>query len=199
RSSSWLVTMNGIAEAAYLLDDADTAARVYEQLRPYAALPMLVSLGVACFGSVQHALGVAALTAGRLDQAVKHLRAAVEDNLALRHWPALINSRLQYARALTRRGQPADAQLARRELATAHDEAAALGIAVPDHLSQPPTEPLAATCTRAGQHWRIDYGRRTVLVPHSVGMLHLAVLLANPGREIPALDLAAGVATRQRV
>jgi hypothetical protein len=33
-----------------------------------------------------------------------------------------------------------------------------------------------------------------VLVEHSVGLLHLAVLIANPGQEIPAIELAAGVA-----
>src|SRR5262249_4081603 len=34
---------------------------------------------------------------------------------------------------------------------------------------------------------------RAVLVAHSVGMLHLSVLLANPGREIPAAELVSGV------
>ena len=38
RSSSWLVTMNGIVEAAYVLEDAAVAARAYELLRPYAHL-----------------------------------------------------------------------------------------------------------------------------------------------------------------
>jgi tetratricopeptide (TPR) repeat protein len=50
------------------------------------------------------------------------------------------------------------------------------------------------TCARHGQRWRIEYGHRTALVAHSVGMLHLAVLLANPGQEIPAIELATGVA-----
>jgi hypothetical protein len=31
-------------------------------------------------------------------------------------------------------------------------------------------------------------------VEHRVGLLHLAVLIANPGQEIPAIELAAGVA-----
>ena len=65
---------------------------------------------------------------------------------------------------------------------------------VRDRLHQP-AEPATMTCGRHGQHWRIGYGRRTVPVPHSVGMLHLAVLLANPGQDIPALELASGVAT----
>src|SRR5262249_50443290 len=46
---------------------------------------------------------------------------------------------------------------------------------------------------RHGTRWRIDLGQRDVVVDHSVGMLHLAVLTANPGAEIAATDLAAGV------
>jgi hypothetical protein len=84
RSSSWLVTMNGIVEAAHLIRDADTAAQAYKLLKPFARLPMVASLGAVCFGSVQHALGVAALTIGDADRAVEHLRAAVERNVDLR-------------------------------------------------------------------------------------------------------------------
>jgi len=42
--------------------------------------------------------------------------------------------------------------------------------------------------------WQIDLGDRSVLVGNSVGMLHLAVLITNPGKEIPAAELVAGVA-----
>src|SRR4029077_9533786 len=82
-SSSWLVTMNGIVEAAYLLEDADVAARAYDLLRPYAHLPMVGGLGVTCFGATQQALGTAALTSRDPGVAVDHLRAAVQHNLAL--------------------------------------------------------------------------------------------------------------------
>ena len=49
-----------------------------------------------------------------------------------------------------------------------------------------------ATCTREGRRWRIRLGSRSVLVEHRIGMLHLAVLLANPGIEIPSIELAIG-------
>jgi hypothetical protein len=194
RSSTWLVAMNGAVEAAYLLDDAGTAARAYELLRPYAHLPMMASLGVACFGSVHQALGVAALTTGELDLAVEHLSEAVRHNLALRHWPAVATARLRYAQALARRGRSGDAAVWRQARAVAAQEAVALGIPVPDDagVSEPPE--LPAVCTRQGRTWRVDWGHRGVVVEHSVGMLHLAVLLANPGREIRAVDLARGPA-----
>ncbi|GAA2362168.1 hypothetical protein [Dactylosporangium salmoneum] len=155
-SGSWLVTMHGIVEAARILGDADLAAEAYELLRPHAELPAMVSLGIACFGSVHHALGVAAATFGRRDLAEEHLTRAVERNRALGHWPAAEESR----RALERLA---------------------------------PAEPERASCVRERQHWRLEWGGRPVLVENSVGMLHLAVLLANAGTEIPAVELAMGV------
>ena len=200
-SSSWLVTMNGIVEAAYLLEEADVAARAYELLRPYAHLPMIGSLGITCFGSVQHALGVAALTSGQLDLAIEHLTAAVPHNLALAHWPALVASRQRLAQAHARRGSPGDAGAARRELDAAAAEAASAGLPVPDHPVSGPfaaaASPAAAEeahCQRAGRKWRLTLRNRSVLVEDSIGMVHLAVLIANPRHEIQAADLVAGLA-----
>ncbi|UQU63027.1 hypothetical protein COUCH_28920 [Couchioplanes caeruleus] len=51
-----------------------------------------------------------------------------------------------------------------------------------------------ATCTREGHGWRITLGARSTVVRHSIGMLHLVVLLANPNVEVRAVDLVAGVA-----
>ncbi|MFJ4848663.1 MULTISPECIES: hypothetical protein [unclassified Streptomyces] len=188
RSSSWMVTMHGVAEAAYLLDDTATAARVYELLSPYGHLPMVGSLAVACFGSAQHALGVAALTTGDVDRAVAHLRDAVRQNLALAHWPAVTASRERLATALERAGRPAEADAVRQEMAAVAEQSA--GPPVDDRGSAPsPT----AVCTRLGRKWRIGLGGRSVLVEHSVGMLHLVVLIANPRQEIRAVDLVAGL------
>jgi hypothetical protein len=197
RSSSWLVTMNGIVEAAFLLDEADVAARAYELLRPYAPLPMVGSLGITCFGSTQHALGVASLTSGHLDRAVEHLRAAVQHNLALAHWPAVLASRRRLAEAYRRRGLPTDAGAASRELDTARREAAELGLSF---SGSPAPEPPGgagrgnAECHRVGRKWQLTLGDHRVLADDSVGMAHLAVLIANPRRDIQAVDLVAGLA-----
>jgi hypothetical protein len=196
RSSTWLVTMSGIAEAAHLLGDSDVAARVYELVLPYADLPVMVSLGVACFGSAHHMLGVAAMTAGYPDRAVDHLREAIRANLATMHWPAVTASREQYARALALRGKPGDADAARDAWAAAREDAAVLGIVLADPHAEPggATEatPAGAVCVRTGESWRIEWGERTATVGHSVGMAHLAALLANPGTELHAAELVAG-------
>jgi hypothetical protein len=193
RSSSWLGTMNGVVETAFLLGDADVSARAYELLVPYASLPMVGSLCVTCFGSVHQGLGVASLTSGHLDRAVDHLRAAVHDNLALAHWPAVVAARQRLAQAYRRRGKPGDAEAARAELETAAGEAAALGLPAPDTGASRPSG-LFAECHRVGRKWRVAWRDRSVLTEDSIGMAHLAVLVANPRQEIPAADLAAGLA-----
>jgi tetratricopeptide (TPR) repeat protein len=193
RSSSWLATMNGIVEAAYLLGDADVSARAYELLRPHAGLPMLGSLGITCFGSVQHALGVASLTSGHPDRAIDHLRAAVRHNLALAHWPAVAVSRQRLAQAYRRRGQPGDADAARDELERAASEAPTPGLPAPDSSARESVGPHAE-CRRAGRKWRLAWRDRSVLMEDSIGLAHLAVLVANPRQEILAADLAAGLA-----
>jgi hypothetical protein len=195
RSSSWLVTMNGVVEAAYLLEEPDVAARAYELLRPHAHLPMIGSLGITCFGSVQHALGVAALTSRQLDLAIEHLTTAVQHNLALAHWPALVASRQRLAQAHALRGSPGDADAAHRELDAATTEAASAGLPVPDYPAATPAPALAvAEIQRVGRKWRLTLRGRGVLVEDSIGMVHLAVLIANPRQEIQAADLVAGLA-----
>ncbi|HEX9624253.1 MAG TPA: hypothetical protein VF979_07745 [Streptosporangiaceae bacterium] len=148
RSSSWLVTMHSVVEAAHLLRDANTAGRAYDLLLPYADLPMVASLGVTCLGSVHHALGVACLTTGDLDRAVTQLRTAITRNLALAHWPAVVSSRRRLAQALTARARPSDALDASRELAAAA-EAAAVGLPVPQTPGKPSI--AIATCIRDGR------------------------------------------------
>jgi hypothetical protein len=193
RGSSWLVTMNGIAEAAYLLGDAETAQEAYNLLLPYADLPMVGGLGVTCFGSAHQALGIAALTTRHIDQAVEHLTAAVRHNLALPHWPALAFARQRLAQARQLRGRAEDAAATRRELDTARAEAAALGVSLPGDAGSAGT--TAMTCERTGRSWRLGLAGRSVVVEDSIGMLHLAVLIGNPRQEIAAADLVAGVAS----
>ncbi|MET9338939.1 hypothetical protein [Nonomuraea sp. NPDC003804] len=200
-SSTWLVSMYGAVEAAHLLQDADTSAQAYALVAPFAHLPVVASLGVACLGSAHHLLGVASMTTGDLDRAVEHLRAAVQDNLRLEHWPAIVLSRSRLGQALALRDGPRD-EAARRELARAAQEAAALGMMLPgDGLPAPVSRAGGwgggegrhrVSCRRRGRRWQVELGDRSVLVEHSVGMAHLASLLANPGYEIPAVDLAAG-------
>jgi hypothetical protein len=187
-SGGWLVSMYGMVETAYLISDADAAAEAYELLLPYADLPMMACSGIVCFGSTHHALGMAAMTTGAVDRAIEHLSEALCRNFALGHWPAVNASRLRYAEALERRGDPRDIADAFELRSRAADLARTLtGCLVPPGRSD------VASCVRHGTKWRVKLGTRGTLVGHSVGMLHLAVLIANAGAEIPAIDLVAGL------
>ncbi|MEV0975076.1 hypothetical protein [Microtetraspora glauca] len=205
RSSSWLVAMYGAVEAAHLVGDAEISAQAYALLRPFARLPVMVSLGAACFGSVHHTLGVASLTCGDVGNAVAHLGAAIRDNTALGHWPAVTLSRWRLGQALRLRDGPRD-EAAREEHAIAVRDAAELGVALPSEAGRRSVihaggsagsgvsgEAAQVVIQRRGGRWRVEMGTRAVLVGHCVGMRHLAVLLANPGHEVPAIDLAAGM------
>ncbi|HSV65717.1 MAG TPA: hypothetical protein VLJ59_07405 [Mycobacteriales bacterium] len=195
RSSSWLTAMYGVIEAAALLDDVDIAARAYALLLPYARLPMIGSLGAACFGSAHHALGVASLTTREPGQAVEHFRAAIEQNTALGHWPAAALSGHRLGQALALRGERGDDRAAEVERAAAVREATSLGttlpaIVGPDAPAETDTATDTAVCTRSGRHWRIELGGRSAVVDDSVGVRYLATLIANPAVEIPCIDLA---------
>ncbi|MFB4302461.1 hypothetical protein [Actinomadura sp. NTSP31] len=194
RSSTWLFAMYGVAEVAYLLGDADAAVQARNLLGPFAGLPAVLCLGAACLGSVRHSLGVASLTIGDADEAVRQLRQAVDDNLALGHWPAAVLSRARLGEALALRDGHAD-ETARKTLALAAQEAAELGMALPAGPSRGSAgvpRPADVAFERHGKGWRVTSGARSVAVADSVGMRHLATLVGNPGQDIPALTLAAG-------
>jgi tetratricopeptide (TPR) repeat protein len=58
--------------------------------------------------------------------------------------------------------------------------------------SVPPFTPGSAVFRRDGEYWTIRFERDAFTIRDARGMRHLATLLASPGREIHALDLAAG-------
>ncbi len=91
-------------------------------------------------------------------------------------------------------GYEDDDAAAERELQIARSEAAATGLDVvaagrfgPAHGGS-----ALATCERAGRRWRVTVASRSVLVEDSIGMLHLAVLIANPRQDVAAAELVQG-------
>ncbi len=88
-SSTWLVTLAAVIEAAVELGDTDLAEEAAALLAPYANRPIMASLAVVCFGSVHYALGRAALAVGAEATAEHHLGEAVRANEQLGHRPAL--------------------------------------------------------------------------------------------------------------
>ena len=89
-----------------------TAAEAYELLAPFADLPVMASLAVACFGSAHRPLGIAARTMGDLDRAVGHLEAASTADLALGHRPCHAIDLALLADLLEQRAGASDAERA---------------------------------------------------------------------------------------
>jgi hypothetical protein len=106
----------------------------------------------------------------------------------------VVASRLRLAEALEQRGHAEDLLAAAEHRGKAEELAETLGVAMPIGASASDSAPPSpVTLIRQGRRWRVEVGSRAVVVDHSVGMLHLAVLTANPGVEIAAVELVAGV------
>jgi DNA-binding CsgD family transcriptional regulator len=105
----YLITYAMFAELCCAFGDDEVAGVVYPALLPYADLFVCGGAGLTMLdGSVQRYLGLAALTLGRADDAVRHLRAAVaaDEREGLAACAAL--SAFDLARALAPR-DPAEA------------------------------------------------------------------------------------------
>src|SRR6266508_3936762 len=198
--SRWLVLM-AVAEVAYQLGDADAARSVRDELAPYSDRFIVAAGAVGCGGAVSRLLGLCALTLDQLDDAVGWLRAAVASNRRIGAAPFVARAQAELATALRRRAQPGDAEEARQLLAEAAKAAAELGMAVlAGDIAELQAEDAEAgpdrpRLRRDGEDWLLTVGARTTRLRHSKGLAQLAVLLANPGQEISAVELAGGIPT----
>lgn len=218
-SGTWMVGMVALVEAAVALGDEDIARQARALLEPYADLPAVAGLGIACLGSTHRTVGVAALVVGDVDAAVEWLELAVADNERLGNCPMATISRAELAGALARRGAGgtgADRSRAVGLLRQAIAEGEAMGLTGRVAAWQEQLAALAAgdageagdagrspgpvagpdpcaegVIRREGRRWVFGLGDRRVRVPHRVGLTYLAELLTHPGRRIPALTLAA--------
>jgi DNA-binding CsgD family transcriptional regulator len=125
-----LPALAGFAELAHEFDDKPTAANVYRLLSPHSDKFVCGGAGVILIeGSVHLALGLAAGTMGRVDDAVRHLRTAVDINerAGLPAWTAM--ARYHLARTLARRKRTGDELEASALAALAIATAERLGLA----------------------------------------------------------------------
>jgi tetratricopeptide (TPR) repeat protein len=196
-TSSWLLTMFVLVEAAVALDDASLASELYGILTPYAQLPVMASLGIACFGSAERPLGLAARVMGRVDDAVGHLERALASDLRLGNRPMIAITRADLAETLLMRGAPGDRITAGDLLEKAIDAAERMNLdgrlARFEQLREraaTATEPVTATCRRDGDVWELAAGDERARIAHSIGMTYLARLLEAPETDILAGQLA---------
>jgi hypothetical protein len=192
RGSVWLVTLAAVCDAANALADAEAASEAYELLVPFSTQPVLVGLGVACFGSVHRPLGIAALTFGNIDLAIDHLESAVAANLALGNLPAYVASLATAADLLVHRNDAGDSARAERLQAMADRHASECEMAADARQwlrLPPPCNVGVAKICQSAKTCTVSVGERVVVVRPTVGLRYLAELTNNPGRWISAVAL----------
>jgi DNA-binding SARP family transcriptional activator/tetratricopeptide (TPR) repeat protein len=97
-SVNWHITLCFMAHLARALGDRSRADRIHDRLLPYPGL--VLHTGPAVCGTTDHGLGLAAVAAGRLDDALEHFTRAdeLQERAGMRGW--LMFTRLERARAL---------------------------------------------------------------------------------------------------
>ncbi len=208
---TYITSLAVAAVVAYGLGDAARATILDERLEPYAGQAVRGSrLAGGCFWVVDHHLGLLAATMGRYDAAVAHFDAALRLEARMGALPYLATTRYYYAQALAARSQPGDKQQAARELDEALGLLRRLGIrplftsiSVAGAAATPiPSADVAgdtvggagvaaAVLRPEGEYWTIAWQGSTFRLRDTVGLAYLARLLATPGRELHALELAA--------
>jgi DNA-binding CsgD family transcriptional regulator len=110
----WAALLTQIGAVALLLDDTDTADRVYQELSELAPSYMADGSGaVFCGGSGQRIAGDLALATGRVDEAIRGYTDAIDMNARIGARPFLALSRLGLAKALVANGNGGDLPTAR--------------------------------------------------------------------------------------
>jgi tetratricopeptide (TPR) repeat protein len=183
--AEWLPTLCQLSEAADALDERELAQRIYPQLLPYRSLIGVEGIGAALHGSIELHLGLLARTTGNVTAAREHFAAAIDANRRL-GGPLLVARSQRELASVTE-----DETIAPRLRAESDATYRALGY--DDLASAPaPVRPAGANVFASeGEFWTLTFDGRTIRMKDAKGLRDLAKLLARPGRELGALDLAA--------
>src|SRR5947208_4112602 len=200
---AWVVSMGLLSAVAAELNDRASAAKLYDLLAPYAGRVGIAAAGLACSGSVSYHLGLLASTLGRVADAIRHYEdaATVHERMGAR--PFLAWTQLAHARLLLTRDAGARSREATALLTSALATARELGmdglVAKMCHLGldtaaavdgQEPADG-DAVFRNEGDFWTVTYAGRSARLRQGKGLCDIAILLANPGREIHVADLIA--------
>jgi len=207
RDGGWLVYTSLLAAVAAELNDRASAARLYELLLPYADRLGIVGAGLACWGSISSYLGLLASALDRVAEATRHFEDAAKVHERIGARPFLAWTQLSHARLLLTcdagaRSSEATALLA-SALATARElgmdglVAKMRGLGLEAAATVGGQEPADgdAVFRHEGDFWTVAYAGKAVRLRHGKGLGDIAILLANPGKEIHVADLIAASAS----
>ncbi len=147
---AWLPCLATQAEACAVLGVPAHASRLHRALLPYAG--QVVATGAFFSGSVDHYLGLLRTVSGQFDEAVTHLRAALEQHRRMGAVPWVARTQHRLAQALLARNGDGDHDQARDLLRQARTAARRIGMtgllalldAEPDPAPAPATHHHAA-------------------------------------------------------
>jgi DNA-binding SARP family transcriptional activator len=103
-NASWSVGMYALAMACTRLGDTDLAPRLYRALSPLENYCHVAFRGATFQGAVARTLGVLAATAGRHEEAERHLSRAIEQNESMGALPQLARAQRDLGLLLRSRG-----------------------------------------------------------------------------------------------
>ncbi|MFI1394358.1 ATP-binding protein [Streptomyces sp. NPDC020681] len=178
------------AQAAALSGDEDLIAAAWAELDPYRGQWVVSLYGCDISGPVDLWLGLLDAARGRWTEAIDELTAAIASADLLRARPWAVRAKSALAGALRARATAGDVARAGALAAEATQEAESLGLR-PAGTPPPHDAPVRDEFRRDGAVWVLTYRDRPVHVPDAKGLRDLAVLLARPGTEVPAVRLLA--------
>ena len=206
----WVAVALLLAELCSRLGDRGRSATLYAALAPYRGQVAVASFNVLCRGAVDRYLGLLAGTLDRAEDAERHFDAAqaLHAGLASALWSARTEADRAVMRASSGDGAgaraAADSALALAEdrglVAIAARARAALTSSPvpPTGLRVPGRAPDVLVFRREGELWAIGDPARPLRLPDSRGLGYLAELLAHPGEEHLAIELAGALSAGEQ-
>ena len=186
----WLGAMADLSVVAAGVGNTDAAARLADALAPYRGRLVVWGGANSAWGPVSHYLGLLADAQGQAGDAIRHFEEAIELEEQIGALPYLAHSLDGLATALTARAAAGDAERAAESRHRARVIAERLGLTL--LLERLVPAPGEWTLGRDGDDWVLAAGGEQARLRDGRGLHYLRALLAAPGRDIPALDLAAG-------
>lgn len=186
----WLGAMAGLAFVAAATGNPTAVAKITGALLPYRGRLVVSGGAVITMEPVSHYLGLLAIASGRADDAVTYLEEAIGLEEEIGALPYLAYSLDALAGALTARGGAGDEVAASDARYRARSIAERLGMTVCLAQLSPPVGEWRLS--RDGEDWVLDAGNEHARLRDGRGLHYLRALLAAPGHDIPALELAAG-------
>ncbi|EXG82796.1 AAA family ATPase [Cryptosporangium arvum] len=165
----WLGAVADLGVVAARVGERPAVEALYETLGPFSGRLVVWGGANTVTGPVDDVLGRLATRLGRTTEAAGHFDRAIalEERLGALPW---------LAATLAGRNAPGDAERA---------------AAITGRLGSAPADP-GWTLVRDGEDWVLRAGAETARLRNGRGVDFLRALLAAPGQEIAALDLAAG-------